>query len=324
MMEEKNFDEFTPVNLELLRLGKIPGFDLYIASPNGPVLYRQNDIEFTQENLEALLDNDVKYLYFKNDEEELYFEYIEKNLTHIITDNNVPIIKKATVVYDTSAYLARQMLAEPESEGVVKRASDVLDKIITFTSHDDSTYKNIIQILPTDYYTHTHCANVATYSLALGREIGLTVDTGLWELTLGALLHDVGKAKVPPEILQKIKPLNVLEVSIIKKHVEWGMDIVKNTSVVPYKSYPAIAQHHERLDGSGYPAGTTDINLFGKVVAVADAFDAMTTNRPYARAKSSFYAVSVLKSRHDEYDQSIVKALVEVMAGRINKIEAKV
>lgn len=324
MTKEMNYGEFTPISLELLRLGQIPGFDLYIDGPNDPVLYRQCDIEFTRDNLQSLLDNDVKYLYFKKEEEDQYFEYIESNLKSIVNDNNVPIIKKATIVYDSSAYLARQLLAEPESDDLIKRSSAVLDTIITFTSHGDSTYKDLIRILPSDYYTHTHCANVATYSLALGREIGLTLDTGLWELTLGALLHDVGKARVPEEILNKKGLLNGMEMSIIKKHVEWGIEIVRNTTAVPYRSYPCIAQHHERLDGSGYPSGTTDIGLFGRIVAVADGFDAMTTKRPYKKAKSPYHAVSILRSGQSEYDQSIVNALVRVMSGKNKKVEVKV
>ena len=322
MAEEKNFDDFTPINLELLRLGTIPGFDLYISGPNGPVLYRQCDIEFTLENLQSLIDSDVKYLYFQNDEEEGYYGYIETNLNGIVADNNVPLVKKAMIVYDTSANLARQMLISPETEDLVKRASAVLDTIITFTSHDNSTYKELIRILPQDYYTHTHSANVATYSLALGRELGLNVNNSLWELTLGALLHDVGKAGVPSEILNKSKPLSADEMSIIKKHVEWGMEIVKNTPAVPFRSYPAVAQHHERLDGSGYPEGEEKLHLFGKIVAVADTFDAMTTNRPYKTAKSSFAAVSVLRSMEAQYDPAVVKALVQVMADRQVRVEA--
>jgi len=316
MDADGKFRGYTSINLEVMRLGQIPGFDLYIKGPGGPVLYREQNIPFNRDNLQSLLENEVEYLYFKMDDEDKYFAYIENNLEGIIDDNNVPITNKATIAYDTSAYLARQMLSAPESEDLAKRASSLISTIITFTSRSDASYKDIVGILPQDYYTHTHSANVATYSLALGRELGLTVNTGLWELTMGALLHDVGKARVPGEILNKTSPLNSLEIAIIKKHVEWGLEIVKKTSAVPYRSYPAIAQHHERLDGSGYPAGITNMHLFGKIVAVADSFDAITTNRPYEKAKPSFTAVSILKSCQKQYDQNVVKKLVEVMADK--------
>jgi len=321
MTDIESYKGFTPINPEILRLGKKPGFDLYMSDPNGPALYRQANMEFSREILHFLLEQDVEYLYFKNEEEREYFEYIESNLDNIMADINVPITRKALIVYNTSAYLARQLLISPETADLIRRASRVLDTIVTFTSHDPSTYKKLIDLLPQDYFTHTHSVNVATYSLALGSELGFNVNNGLLELTLGALLHDVGKSRVPQEILNKTGPLSSHEISILKKHVEWGDQIVRNTSSVPFRSYPAISQHHERLDGSGYPASISSPHIFGRIVAVADSFDAMTTNRPYGNAKSSFTAASILKARTNQYDPAVVDALVRVMADREAKQE---
>jgi len=308
------YDNFTSISLEIMRLGEIPGFDLYIPGANGPVLYREHQVRFNRENLRSLLEKNVKFLYFTNDDQDLYYSYVENHLNDIVKDSNIAVSKKAAVLYDTSAYLARQMLALAAPGELAQRASAVMDTIIAFTSDGDTSYKDIIEIMPRDYYTHSHCANVATYSLALGREVGLTLDTGLKELTLGALLHDVGKSRVPLEILNKTTALTREEMDIIRKHVDWGMETIRAASAISYKSYPAIAQHHERIDGSGYPAGLSDLHLFGRIVGAADAFDAMTTNRPYKIAMTSFSAVSLLKSMEKQYDRVVVRALVEVMA----------
>jgi putative nucleotidyltransferase with HDIG domain len=110
--------------------------------------------------------------------------------------------------------------------------------------------------------------------------MGLTIASGLWELTLGALLHDIGKSRVPPKILNKKGRLTEEEFEIVKKHVEWGVEIASKTPAVPKDAYHAISQHHERLSGKGYPAGIKDLHQFGLIVAVADTSDAITTNRP--------------------------------------------
>ena len=191
-----------------------------------------------------------------------------------------------------------------------------MDTVVSFTTRSKDAYKDIIQMLPGDYYTHTHCANVATYCLALGQVLGLTINTGLWELTLGGLLHDIGKSRVPPEIINKNGPLSRQEFEIVKQHVQWGVEIAGQTRAVPHECMPAIAQHHERLSGKGYPFGIKNLHLFGRIVAVADTFDAITTSRPYARARSSFEALLLLKAQTSEYDPNVINALIEVMADK--------
>ena len=321
MTEDLKTEEFAPISLGIMRLEKVPGFDLYLMGEKGPVLYRERNVRFTRRNLTSLLENNVQYLYFKSEDTDNYYQYIENNLDRIVEDTKVPRTNKASLVYKTSSYLASQMMVEPESGQLVKRAAKVMDSVITFTSKDRMAYKDIIQILPCDYYTHSHCANVATYSLALGQLMGLTVASGLWELTLGALLHDIGKSRVPPEILNKKGRLTEEEFEIVKKHVEWGVEIAGKTAAVPENSYHAISQHHERLSGSGYPAGIKDLHQFGLIVAVADTFDAITTNRPYEKRRSSFEALTVIQANKGEYDQGVIKALIKVMAARECKVK---
>jgi putative nucleotidyltransferase with HDIG domain len=305
---------YSPVNLEIMRLDRVPGFDLYIVGPKGLVLYREKNVPFTFKNLRTLLENNVRYLYFQTTDEDKYYDYIEENLISIVEDSKVSPAKKASLIYDSSAHLAQQLISEPDSKNVIQRASKMMDTVVSFTVASKDAYKDIIQMLPGDYYTHSHCANVATYCLALGQVLGLTVNSGLWELTLGGLLHDIGKSRVPPEILNKKGPLTRQEFETVKQHVQWGVEIAGQARSVPHECIPAIAQHHERLSGKGYPFGIKDMHLFGRIVAVADTFDAITTNRPYAKARSSFEAILLLKTQTTEYDINVINALIEVMA----------
>ena len=316
------FDGYTPVNLEILRLDRVPGFDLYIVGAKGLVLYREKSVKFTLNNLKTLLENNVRYLYFKSNDQNKYYSYIEENLTSIVKDNKVASVKKATLLYDTSAHLAQQLLNEPDSKKIISRASKVMDTVVAFATTGRDAYKDIIQMLPSDYYTHTHCANVATYCLALGQVLGMTVNSGLWELTLGALLHDIGKTRVPREILNKNGPLSRQEFEMVKQHVQWGVEIAGQTRAVPHASIPAIAQHHERTSGKGYPFGIKNMHQFGKIVAVADTFDAITTNRPYTKARSSFEAILLLKAQTTEFDKNVINALIEVMADKSARVNA--
>lgn len=315
-------DGYTPVNLEVLRPDEIPGFDLYIPGARGMVLYSEKNMILTFNNLKTLLENSVRYLYFKNNDESKYYDYIEENLPSLVKDNKVSSEKKASLIYNSSAHLAQQLISDPDSQKTIQKASKIMDTVVSFATTGENAYKDIIQMLPGDYYTHTHCANVATYCLALGQVLGLTSNSGLRELTLGALLHDIGKIRVPQEILNKKGPLSLQEFETVKQHVQWGVEIARRIRAVPRASIPAIAQHHERISGKGYPFGIKEMHQFGKIVAVADSFDAMTTNRPYAKARSSFEALLLIKTQTSEYDPNIVNALIEVMANK--KAEVKV
>jgi HD-GYP domain-containing protein (c-di-GMP phosphodiesterase class II) len=135
-----------------------------------------------------------------------------------------------------------------------------------------------------DDYTFDHSVQVAMLSILLGRELGLT-PYQLYRLGTGAILHDIGKVAVPKEVLNKEGPLTPEEFELMKTHCRVGWDIIQDHPSIMPTSAIVILQHHERLDGSGYPSGLKDrdIHLYAKITAVADVFDAMRADRPYRR-----------------------------------------
>ncbi|MCS7234966.1 MAG: HD domain-containing phosphohydrolase, partial [Armatimonadota bacterium] len=158
---------------------------------------------------------------------------------------------------------------------------------------------------------------VAELARALGERLGLQGDT-LWGLHAVARVHDVGKVTIPDAVLLKAGPLNPEEYEEMKGHVEAGVRILQNISL--YRdSLDILAQHHERLDGSGYPLALKgdEIIFPARVLAVADAYDAMTTDRPYRRAKTPEEAVRELyRVAGKEYDLNVVRALEDELIAR--------
>lgn len=144
----------------------------------------------------------------------------------------------------------------------------------------------------------------------MGKELGLS-DDRLFLLDYGAYLHDLGKVKVPLEILLKPARLTETEWEVIKKHPTYGRELVEGTAVSDVG--PIIEQHHERFDGSGYPYGLADAEILTEsyLVAVADSFDAMTSNRPYHDASSQQYAVAEIKKGSNQfYPRDVVEAFL--------------
>lgn len=168
-----------------------------------------------------------------------------------------------------------------------------------------------------DPYTAQHSMRVADLARALGERVGLRGDE-LWDLHAVARVHDVGKVTVPDSVLLKSGPLSPEEYDVMKGHVEAGVRILQNISL--YRSaLDILAQHHERLDGSGYPQGLRgdEIIFPARILAVADAYDAMTTDRPYRRAKTPEEAVRELyRVAGKEYDLTVVRALEDELIAR--------
>lgn len=166
-----------------------------------------------------------------------------------------------------------------------------------------------------DAFTAQHQRRVAELSVAIGRRVGLDVER-LEGLYLGALVHDIGKIAIPWEILSKPAALSAAERALMRTHAQVGRDIFA-PAILPWPIQEIILQHHERLDGSGYPAGLSGENIVleARIVAVADVFESMCAQRPYRSALSVETAMGELEQgagiKFDADAVRVLRALVE-------------
>jgi HD-GYP domain-containing protein (c-di-GMP phosphodiesterase class II) len=215
--------------------------------------------------------------------------------------------------------LALQEIEEVISDMVesMVRNPDALMWVMRLREHDSSLYG--------------HGLYAAVYLVALGRHLGFPKDYLSRLGTIGMLL-DIGKIKLPRELLEKKGSLTNAEYETIKTHVQLGLDSLKETPNLHPEILEGIAQHHERENGSGYPKGLkdTEISIFGRMAAIADSFAALTNQRPYAEAVSAYDALRSLSGWGGEYfhgpmvEQFIqavgvfpVGSLVELSSGEI-------
>lgn len=180
-----------------------------------------------------------------------------------------------------------------------------------------STIKELLELAKIveekDINTHGHIQRVKDYALKIGNKMRLSKEK-IEDIGFAALFHDIGKINVPDEILNKTGILTDEEFEIMKKHSLWGAEIVSKTYFERLSEI--IRQHHERIDGSGYPDKIKGdkLSIEAKVIAVADSYDAMTSDRPYRKALSLSIAVDELISlKGIKYDENVVDALIEVL-----------
>jgi len=185
----------------------------------------------------------------------------------------------------------------------------------------DSLFTRLIEAITgaidlKDPYTRGHSQRVSDFSVAIGQELGLSHEQ-LYQLRIASKLHDVGKIRVPDHILKKPGRLDDNEFAEMRQHPVYGLEFLRDNGLLELdllrESWTALAQHHERLDGRGYPFGLKgeDISLFGRIVAVADVFDALTSHRPYRPPMPVEEALELLqRGAGTEFDPICVEALI--------------
>ncbi|NLI93414.1 MAG: HD-GYP domain-containing protein [Peptococcaceae bacterium] len=182
--------------------------------------------------------------------------------------------------------------------------------------------KLLAKIEEKDSITSSHCSKTSQYALKLGNTVGLNEEE-LFLLEVSAKLHDVGKINVPDEILLKPTTLTIEEYEVIKNHSIWGAEIVNNffseneISEDVVALVRAIRHHHERFDGGGYPDGLKgdSIPYLSQIISVADAYDAMTSDRTYRKAMEMEKAVEILKTESGkQFHPSLVEAFINLIS----------
>lgn len=163
-------------------------------------------------------------------------------------------------------------------------------------------------------WVYTHSIDVAMISLLIAGELGFT-DEDQRELGLGAFFHDVGKLLVPEAILQKPGPLDNTEIICLKQHCELGASSL-NPFELPKVCMDIVLQHHERIDGSGYPKGLKEkeISCDAKIVMIADVLDEISSPRPYKPARTIGEAVNILQKDKEKYSQELTILLDKIFA----------
>jgi putative nucleotidyltransferase with HDIG domain len=311
----RDLDNFMPIFVRSLGIGNILDFDLYVFNGCEMVLFRAARLPLTSEACKSLLESNLNRLYIAKDDRSLYQKHVQTHIGQILADPTIDGFTKATIVYDSAKDLVKDLFTDPTRGEKIRDSQAFVESTVLYVLEGQNAFHNMLRVMSFDYTVYTHSVNVCTFSLALAHAAGITKTNDLIELGTGALLHDIGKVKIPEAILHKNGPLDQSEWKTIRLHPQWGVEIVSETDTIPENSYLPIQQHHERQDGTGYPNGLAgaDIHIYGKIVAISDAFDAMTTNRIYRPAQSSFPALQTMAEQDEGFDKSLLQRFIKLL-----------
>ena len=267
--------EYTAITKSALVENTKLAFDLFlrneVSGQTRYILFCRADDHFSAKRQEELLSKNAEKLYISTKDTAKYLKYQEENLQSIVEDKNKSSLEKSGALYQVATNITEELLENPRSGENVDRASAWVSNTVNHILKNENTLSSFLKVISTDYKTYTHSINVAVMGLLFGKYLSLN-EHELDCLGTGLLLHDIGKVVVPPEILNKTGTLTKEEFNEVKKHPKAGLEILELKSNVDSLCLKIVAQHHENLNGTGYPYGLggSDIHLFGSIARIID------------------------------------------------------
>ncbi|WP_226035923.1 HD-GYP domain-containing protein [Aquibacillus saliphilus] len=280
-----------------------------IYNDNGQVLI-QKDVKLTKRMLMRLQHLGITYVYIKD----AYTDDIIINppIPDELRIEAIQMVKTSFDHFQQDGLMKNSFLFDKTGQ----KMTDMVRVIVDQVNNREEVLSILSDILISDDYIFAHSINVTIYSLALATELGLP-QKKIEQIGLGSMLHDVGKVLIPEEILQKNSRLSKHEYEIVKTHTEEGFNLLRKSPNIPLLVAHCAFQHHERLNGSGYPRGLSnnEIHPYAKLLGVADVFDAVTSNRVYRDAMLPHEGLEILYAGSGElFEKQTIEAFRKTIA----------
>ncbi|MFO7903418.1 MAG: HD-GYP domain-containing protein [Planctomycetota bacterium] len=311
-----NVPTLIPVALNTLLPTSVLNYDLYLWSGGHfqPVLYRKRDLPFTTDDVDRLLDAEVSTLYVLIEDHVKYRrEFQEGILNHSVSPlERYRALKELNRCTFEAAFQGRNL------NRAVQIANKHASQLVTIMCDRDLVLQDLFRLMDHDYYTYAHATNVSAYSVMLAFELGYCDETDLASIGTAALLHDLGKRSIPSSILNKPGSLTQWERNLVQDHPRTSFDELSVRGDFSWDQLMLIYQHHERINGSGYPVGLygDEIHPWAKICAIADVFDALTSERPYRQPDSVEKTCEMLFRSVEDFDKEMVKCWTSTVMPR--------
>jgi len=281
-----------------------------------------DDITVVGEHCEYVWVDDTKTLkqYQKEQEDKPSKSQITPTADPNVFAPEVPIGEEHSRMLGTfksARSITKTLLDDFQLGGVVNTdaAKGIVDDCVDSVLRHPDALLWMTKMRDQNEYTAEHCLNVCILSIAVGRQLGMSTED-LRKLGMSGLLHDVGKMKIPTEILDKPGPLTIQEMRIMATHTVHGRNLLMSSSGL-FESVVDVAYcHHERIDGRGYPRNLKggSLSIFTKIVAIVDAYDAMTADRCYQMAKTTVEAMRIIyKEKGTHFDEQLTLKFLKII-----------
>ncbi len=304
--------EFIPISPLMLSGKKGLSVDVFIKvdAYATPKLYCSRRLQVNPRQLQLLLDAGITKLYVERDSYQSYLSELRSNWERILNEDYPLEADRAGLMCEVARAVLEEQFNTNDTSSIVNTCKQLSCSVIDILQQRPVLVSSLHASMSHDDAIGTHSSNVGIYIAVLARELGFTGDE-LQQIVVGALLHDIGKLEVSDEILGKPERLNEFEFRTVQKHPSLGLRrLVSEQQELTFGQLMMVYQHHEKLNGTGYPVGVPceEIHPWAKICSVVDAFEALTSLRPYRNPLSFETALAVLeKIARTQLDETVVK-----------------
>ncbi len=303
---------------EMLRRLSATTVDLFVQyETNGPfVPYYRAGSAITSQRLCASALAELDNLFVRAEDFQNLGTQVLQAIESAAEEESVPTAERYAALQLAMAMEIERTAQSINCRSYVTLADRVGHELVTLLGTDGVRPGDLYRLARHDFSTFTHVTNVAGYAIILARRLGLSDPDTLHQIAAGAMLHDIGKRFIPHAILTKPARLEPHERALIETHPTRGYEDLRHRAEVSVEQLMMVYQHHERIDGTGYPVGIrgNEIHPWAQLLAVVDVFDAMTGIRPYRRSASAQLAIDyLLQHAGSHFDSEAVQCWKSAM-----------
>ncbi len=300
MNERKDFARIPLAAVGALSGNAAADFEVRLPSPSGgaPTLYRKSGGEMELPDYHRMREHGVSHLYVRVEDLAKCEAIIEGKLTSLLQQSQLSPAEKAGVIHDVGASVARNLMKESDAPPDLVRVGNVLDNVIGCVLHDPLVASQLLHMADHERSVASHMFIVSTLAVLMGAEVYGSDPELLRNFGFAGMLHDLGKLGIGSAILNKSEPLSPEEVHMIEQHPIESVRLIGDAPQATPIVRQMILQHHERVDGKGYPIGVCGANLPppSRILAIVDSFHAMIGRRPYRAPLTAVEANRVLNN----------------------------
>jgi HD-GYP domain-containing protein (c-di-GMP phosphodiesterase class II) len=298
-----------------IEAGPIP-FNIYsLDSKRSYILFCKAGYEITVER-KLQLNERNRTFYVQSEELVNYLDYAANRINQIVLNPNIKVNEKTLIMKSVGDRLIHRILQNPKSGRTYELTDNFVNSHITMLTTIPEVKNDLFSVAAHGSYLFSHSFNVCTLCLLLGEVIYEKNRRHLWRLGLGGLLHDLGMTKVDRAIVEKPGRLTAEEMAAIKKHPGFSREmLILSGYDFPDSVVQMVYSHHERPDGTGYPEGlyADEIHPYAHLAAVADTYDAITSDKPYKKMETHIVALDEMAKTPDKFDKQVIEALLKVV-----------
>jgi HD-GYP domain-containing protein (c-di-GMP phosphodiesterase class II) len=285
-------------------------FDVYVVGAQGqPVLFCSGKRLPQLAEWAALREHAVSRLFIKAADEERWRTQFGVAVLQLLEQNTIPPLRQYELLQVLLDDTLRTAHNSADAGKAIKQTQQFAPHLVRILRRGMAAGE-LFQILRHDFDTFSHVVNVASYCVLLARHWGIQAAEELEKIAVGGLLHDFGKREIPRHILMKRGPLTMAERELVEEHPQRGYEALQGREEFEFGQLMMAYQHHERVNGRGYPVQITgqEMHPWARLCAVCDVFEALTSERPYRKAMGLNAALELLQGQAGtHFDREMVQ-----------------